>query len=187
MPESVLKILKSMWTIFLMNFKGGRMEKLTLEKALELHRQMWEGVAEKITADVLGSYWIMELKENVLGSYWLIELKENVLKEMDISPEEVVNSCFMCQYVADITGVTDRDDIECGCCPLEWNAYDEDECACFLYGSPYHKLINCMKSAVFERKYDFKAVNKLRKLALEIANLPVKEGYDEDGHEEIRN
>lgn len=68
---------------------------LTKERALELHREMWNCIADEI-----------EVRECVQDIH---KLKRKFAKE-HFPKEKICNNCFCCEYA----------DIACELCPVEW-------------------------------------------------------------------
>ena len=111
--------------------------KLTKEKALELHRQMWTDMQEKLgdnpNRDARCTY----------KDEWIEEHFPN---------EDVLNDCFLCEYCAN-QQFSNRDNFDYGCCkcPIDWpNGRCEDGIYSTWYNMPISELL-----ALYERDDEY--------------------------------
>lgn len=107
--------------------------KLTKEKALELHRQMWSGMQKDLgdNPDRTARY---EYKKN-----WI---EEHFPKDL------VCNDCFLCEYCAN-QQFSNRDDFDYDLCkcPIDWpKGRCEDDADSAWYNMPISELL-----ALYER------------------------------------
>lgn len=78
-----------------------RMQNLTKEKAVQLHRELWHKIAEI-------------LERNNEGHKHIEELKEKALRELGYTTCSVpFNMCWCCEY-------TELQMLDCDKCPVEW-------------------------------------------------------------------
>ena len=96
--------------------------KLTRERALELHRQMW-GDMQRDLGDMPNSVQRINYKRE-----WCLA---------HFPHEQIENSCFLCEYDKS----SGRDN--CESCPIRW-AYEDDctVCYCTNYGYYYRAPIS---------------------------------------------
>ena len=109
------------------------MKDLTKERALELHRQMWTDMQEKLGDNPnRDARWVY--KENWINEHF--------------PDERVLNDCFLCEYCANHQ-FSNRDDFDydfCKC-PIRWpNGRCEDDADNAWYNMPISELL-----ALYER------------------------------------
>lgn len=79
------------------------MLKLTKEKALELHRQMWTDMQRELG--------------HCPTEYQRIKYKEKWCKE-HYPNYDITNNCFLCEYTSHVLGLVF--DFDCKKCPIAW-------------------------------------------------------------------
>lgn len=119
------------------------MEKLTKERAVQLHRELWTRIAE----------CTQELKRPIS--------KEDIIREMGINSYNVFNQCFCCEYAVNTAG---PDDTMCSVCPLYWpggscmvDDYD-DETGKKVYVGLYDVWYEAYKNGDWQTACDFATI-----------------------------
>ena len=125
-----------------------RKTKLTKKEVLELHKEMWNWIADNISNH----------------NYNVTKLKKEFCEMKGI---QAVNNCFCCEYGAQLTGSSLSED-RCPQCPVLWGTEDEhDKFFCEGYDEKglYARIM------IAECEGDFETAIKL---ARQIANLKAK-------------
>ena len=99
---------------------------LTRERALELHRQMWNDMQK-------------ELGDNTTGGYRVIYNAELCLKHFP--NEHIANDCFLCEYAYNYIS-------SCQKCPIRWTTEDNDDAVTtyccydkYYYNTPISEIL----------------------------------------------
>lgn len=125
------------------------MEKLTKERAVQLHRELWTSIAEGTR----------EL-QNPVG-------KVTEMTSMGFDVFDVFNQCFCCEYAVNAAS---QQQIMCDACPLCW---PDGMCTVDTYDSDG----KCHHTGLYDLWYDAYRRNDWRQAAFfatQIANLPEK-------------
>ena len=133
-------------------------EKLTREKALSLHRQMWTDMLLKLGNNPSG------LARRIFKRDWL----------QAHNYEDIECNCFLCEYDTQQRKIKENRDKWCERCPIDWSSLSAEEEDDWL-SLPWEVVASCGDRYIHSNYDSYESIWSSAPIS-EILNLPEKEG-----------